>query len=327
MNIQILGIAAFQPETEIDNNFLAELSPALPAHEIEDLTGISSRRTCLPLNYIVETRNKDCYAVDKIVLQSPTDLATKAAEQALQRANICAEQIGLIVGSGTTPFELTPSEGQRVGERLKIKVPAYDVYSAGFNLGLHLNAISEWKPDRTPEYVLCVHAGAPTTRINYVEGNERYYASDSAVAVVVSASHPGKLTLTDTTCFTDTSVAQLLTLETYGHIMFGEGLEKCLADKGYAAYTAASEKHSALYENTFVIPPHFSNKVESSFISATNLSEDQIWSNLPTWGWTSGNSSLAPLADKWDSLQSGSNILICSADAGITSGYIFLTVN
>ena len=59
MNLHLHGLGHFHPENEITNAFLQSLEIGTSDEWIMERVGIRSRRTALPLDYILETRNRD----------------------------------------------------------------------------------------------------------------------------------------------------------------------------------------------------------------------------------------------------------------------------
>lgn len=157
----------------------------------------SIRRSALSRDYLFLTKNSDIDSVIQGTNQSPTDICLAAAQAAIAEAGINAEQIGLVIGDCSTPWQTTPSEGQRVADRLGLKVPAYDIGGGGL-VPQHLASLSRWRIDRVPEYTLLLSGSTPTSRINFEKGGEeRWHFSDAAAACVVSNKHRGKLTVID----------------------------------------------------------------------------------------------------------------------------------
>ncbi len=157
----------------------------------------SIRRSALHRDYLFLTKNADIDGVIQGTNQSPTDICLAAAKIAIAQAGISADQLGLVIGDCSTPWQTTPSEGQRVADRLGLKVPSYDIGGGGL-VPQHLASLSRWRIDRTPEYILLVSGSTPTSRINFEKGgDERWHFCDAAAACVVSSKHRGKLTVLD----------------------------------------------------------------------------------------------------------------------------------
>lgn len=190
LNILGIGTAVGQTAiTDAEGRALASGASSLIAGE--------TRRSVLSRDYLNDTGNSDIDAVKVSGNQSPTDLGVMAAQAAIAEAGISVEQIGLVIGDCSTPWQTTPSEGQRVADRLGLKVPAYDLGGGGI-VPQQLASLSRWRADRVPEYTLLISVSTPTSRINFrAGGDERWHFGDGASACVVSSKHTGKLTVLD----------------------------------------------------------------------------------------------------------------------------------
>ncbi len=190
LNILGIGTAVGQTAiTDAEARVFAAGSSSLKAGEI--------RRSVLGREYLGSTGNSDIDAVKIRENQSPTDLGVMAAQAAIADAGISVEQIGLVLGDCSTPWQTTPSEGQRVADRLGLKVPAYDLGGGGI-VPQQLASLSRWRADKVPDYTLLISVSTPTSRINFrAGGDERWHFADGASACVVSSKHTGKLTVLD----------------------------------------------------------------------------------------------------------------------------------
>jgi len=154
-------------------------------------------RSGLGRDYLAKTKNSEVNSVINENNQSPTDLGLAAALAAIADAGITTEQIGLVIGDCGTPWQTCPAEGQRVADRLGVKVPAYDLAGGGI-ISQQIASLSRWRKDRVAEYALLVTTAVPTSRINFVTGGpERFHFGDAASACVVSTKHNGKLAVLD----------------------------------------------------------------------------------------------------------------------------------
>ena len=95
MTIHLHGVGHFHPPNEITNKFLEELDIGTDDAWILERVGIRSRRTVMPLDYIMETRNREPRAALEAAVVSGPEMGAHAARMAIERAG------------------LTPSRGQR----------------------------------------------------------------------------------------------------------------------------------------------------------------------------------------------------------------------
>ncbi len=89
-----------------------------------------------------------------------------------------------MIASDDTPFDTVPSTATRLAKELGIGLgPHCDANSACSSFALHAQLLSDLKEDRVPEFVLCVHTGAFTTRTRYsAASTDGYILGDGAAA-------------------------------------------------------------------------------------------------------------------------------------------------
>ncbi len=177
----------------------------------------SDRRTALSPKYIEATKNVEPYESREAFLETPTSVAVQAVKKALSEAKISSEEIGLLLGATTTPIETIPTEAQRIGKELGVKIPTYDIQGGGADFALYLETLSSWKVERIPEYSLLTSTHLPTTRINYATGPERFFFGDGAGAAIVSKSS-GIFSVEFATAKIDASRSHALSIDLYGHL-------------------------------------------------------------------------------------------------------------
>src|SRR5690242_18531375 len=120
------SLGHFHPENVIDNHFLESLDIGTTDEWITSRTGIRTRRTSLPLDYIRTTRNRDPREGEVVSLYSVGDLAFGAASLALERAQLHASDIGLVVAGSSMPRHASPADASVIAERLGISAPCFD---------------------------------------------------------------------------------------------------------------------------------------------------------------------------------------------------------
>src|SRR5689334_13267102 len=124
------SIGHFHPDNVIDNRFLEGLDIGTSDQWIVERTGIRSRRTVLPLSYILETRNRDPRAADGASLLTNAETGCRAASVALQRAGLKNSDIGLVISGSSSPRTSAPAEACIIANALGIEAPAMDINSA-----------------------------------------------------------------------------------------------------------------------------------------------------------------------------------------------------
>ena len=191
----LVGAGAAFPNVDLSDGALHAIagSPAAEQSRIVERAGVRSRSISLRAEYVQGAKGSDFVQARQAAETTPSLLGAEAAKQALTRAGIAIEQVGLIIADTATPYQTCPSEAQRIGGVFGVKVPAYDVVGGAKAFPLFFDLLKRWKADRFPEYVLCVSTNTPSQHVNYgVDSVGAALLGDSAAAFVVSRVHPGK---------------------------------------------------------------------------------------------------------------------------------------
>lgn len=164
--VGILGIGSYLPEKVLTNKELEQIVDTSDEW-IVDRTGIRERRI-----------------VDSTVATS--DLATYAAEQALQDAGITADEVDLIIVATATPDMFFPSTACLVQDKIKAtKAAAFDLSAgcSGFAYGLVVG--SQFIQTGLYKKVLVIGAETLSKILDWTDRNTCVLFGDGAGAVVL----------------------------------------------------------------------------------------------------------------------------------------------
>jgi 3-oxoacyl-[acyl-carrier-protein] synthase III len=193
------GMGHFHPENVIDNAFLESLDIGTDDAWITERTGIKSRRTVLPLDYIRETKNADVRAAAEAALLDNAETGARAARLAMERAGVGPEQIGLVLAGGCSPDFAIPAEAARIAARLGIVAPALDLASACSSFGAQVHFVASMRPEALPEFVLIVQPENNTRVVDYRDRASCVLWGDGTSAAVLSARVPARVSVDLTT--------------------------------------------------------------------------------------------------------------------------------
>lgn len=319
------GIGCAYPETKIDSKLLDELGGGAPKVAEFAQCGVEQRWSVLPVSYLNETKNFDRKAGFLASKETIRTLGAEAARRALIRASLEPQDIGLVVGDVSTPIETTPSEGQRVASQLGIKVPAYDVHGGPSAMALFSELLLNRKSEQLPDYVLCVTVNAPTHLINYSEDDARFVFGDGAAAWICSRTKPNKLSIREARCENVFGSTTIMDMDPWNGIalsseFFGNGLEhhqrsvldECLSSRDRTQIRfIGTQLHLGIIERV---------------AKECGLSPDQSWSSLTNYGFTLGTAPYSVLADNWDKLEVGTDIVVAMGAPGISFGHVVIEV-
>lgn len=319
----ILGIGEAFPETRITNDLLVELQPSLRNNSIFQQCGITERRSVLSPKYI-QSGDFSPSEAEKHSLESPTDLAYRAAKIAIARAGIEPSQIGLVIGDCSTPVQITPSEGQRLAARFDLKIPAYDISSAQGAFIVHLDTLGSWKEERFPEYILCITTHTPTQCINYKEGIGGVLLGDGAAAYIVSMQVKGKLKYIQSQFSTNTSFTKKAFVDLYDFAYVDGNFINEVVRPGFSQ--AIESQSQSLKSSGYFIGPQSDIAFVHERATQLGFSAQNIFTPGISYGEILGGSAPSAISLQWGSLKKGEFIYAFQAGMGLSSGSVTLQV-
>ncbi|MCO6429309.1 MAG: ketoacyl-ACP synthase III [Deltaproteobacteria bacterium] len=321
MALHILGMGHAHPDTVIDNKFIEELDVGTNEAWILEKIGIVTRLSTLPLDYIKETRNQDPRAAIEVASMSPTDLGAKAGEMALKQAGVGAEQVGLVITNCCAPNQTTPSEAQRIAQRLGVRGQAYDVFSACPAFALHLNLLNSFKEEMLPDFVLCVSTATLTQHVDYNDRSDGAIWGDGAAAWVVSPRHRGKLKVLETFFAADPSRADAVVVNTYGHFkQDGRAVRDFSVRQTVRLIKALEVKHSIDWTKDLFVGHQANKTMLDQITNNREIPESNHWHNVTQIGNQAGAGAPAVISMHWNEIQPGQRLAVAVVGAGLSWG-------
>ncbi len=321
----ILGVGAAHPDVEISDEFLASVGLVPTDDEARMLArcGVRARRGSLPLQYIKDTKNREVLEGRPQALATPTTLGVTASRQALERAGITAEQIGLIVADTATPYQTCPSEAQRIGGALGVKIPSYDIVAGAVSLPVYLETLLSWKPERVPDYVLCVSTNTFSQHVAYGGGSAlpAYLYGDAASAFVISPRHSGRLKIVSS--FTESAPKQGATAVVERHVSSPHG-NALSTNEVVEGLSRALNKVSATKVPTAVVGPQLYSGEFSEYEKALGLAQGAMISGTGKVGYALGASYGVALSSIWDSTRADATIAVLHVGDGAWGGSVMV---
>lgn len=325
--LYVLGVGAAAPDTVIDSDLLKRLNPSLDIGAVEGDLGIKTRRSALPRSYLEGSAPHAPREAFKANVKTPTDLAYEAARAALDAAGIASEQLGLIVGDCPTPVETCPSEGQRLGSRLGIKVPAYDLIAAGGAFVAHLATMSRWKEDRCPEFMLGMTSAVVTHAIDYSQGIAGALFGDGAAAYLVSARHRGKLKLIDGAFTAEPRHSRDVRIERYGSLRIPASyVAEFVRPQIRATLASLKDRYGALFGTAKFIGAQCDPAGSARSAIEAGFAEANLLDVGSTHGDMLGAGAPAVIAQAWNTLRKGERLFVVQSGLGIASGFLVFEV-
>ena len=208
----------FHPETVIDNHFLERLDIGTTDEWILARTGVRTRHTLLPLEYICATRNRDPRAAGEASRYSNAQTGCRAAHMALERARLAPADIGMVIAGTSAPRMGSPAEACLIADQLGIAPPCLDINSACCSLVAQLHLLSMMAPESTPDFILLVQPENLTRTVDYTDRRTAVLMGDATTAAVVSRRVPSAITVSAITLESDPASWRKVSIPCMGHL-------------------------------------------------------------------------------------------------------------
>lgn len=319
--MNLLGLGHFHPDNEITNQFLEDLDIGTNDEWIMERTGIRSRRTALPLDYIRTTRNGDPRAAIEAAEVSNSEMGARAARMALGRAGIEIGDVGMLIGGGCAPNTASPAEACNIGAKLGFQGPCLDVNSACTSFIAGVYTLSLMDPAKLPDYVLLVVAEPMTGTVDYNDRSSAVLWGDAALAAVFSPRHPGRAQIIGQRLVSDPAGHDKVVVPRLGHFH----------QEGRTVQTFAIRKTSELLIETrdqferegrpFHFVGHQANRrMLESVCKRCDVPDERHHTNCEFFGNTAGASSGSVISQLWDKWGPNDDICVVGVGAGLTWG-------
>ncbi len=315
----IAAVGSYVPERILTN---AELEKMVETSDewITSRTGIKERRIAAQNEYT-------------------SDIASKAAQCALQRAGLKPEQLDLIIVATITPDMLFPSTACLVQQKIGAKkAAAFDIEAAcsGFIYGLEI--AQQFITSRTYDTVLVIGAEKLSSIIDWTDRNTCVLFGDGAGAAILQ-SRPNSHGLLTVCMGADGSKAGLLSMPGGGsrcpatpqsvdarlHYLRMDGKET-FKNAVNAMFHAAQESlrrcEVTVSRMKCIIPHQANRRIIDAVSERLGAYPDQIFINLHKYGNTSAASVAIALDEAVQSgrINRGDLILLIVFGAGLTWG-------
>jgi 3-oxoacyl-[acyl-carrier-protein] synthase-3 len=289
--------------------------------------GIQNRRTILPLDYIRQTKNINVRESFAVRQYTNAKMEAIAARQAIERAGIKKEDIGLLISGTSTPDNIAPAEASAVATEIGIEVACFDLNSACSTFGMQVNMLMRMQPEELPPYILLVLAETPTKSINYSDRSSAVIFGDAAFAAVVSTTVPSDKVFVSggfnarPSGWTKVGIKYDWTFHQDGNAVQGFAIRttteclKILQDE----YEAKAKR--------FVFIGHQANLLMLKAVcERRGVAPERHWFNVDQFGNTACCSGPSVLSMHWNDIQPGDNIAMVIVGAGLAWAYMMLKV-
>ncbi len=274
--------------------------------------------------------------------ESTSDLAYRAAQMALERAELAPEDLDAIVMGTVSPDTYCPAGAVYVQAKLGAKnACAFDISAActGFVYGVTIG--TSFIKSGLYENVLVIGAEVLSRMVDFTDRNTCILFGDGAGAAVLSRAEDGNESrVLDHYLRTDGEGADLIimpgggaqkppsadTLEQRLHFLTMQGREvfKFATRSMLELLERAFERNNVKLEDIDLIVPHQVNyRIIEAVLRKIAIPEDRLYLNLDRYGNTSAASVPMALHEAIEEgkLQRGNLVLLVAFGAGLTWGF------
>lgn len=317
INSKVISTGSYLPEKVYDNYYMESIVDTSDEW-ITTRTGIKKRHIA---------------ADDELT----TDLALKACEIAIKRANLEKNQIDAIVLATTTPDRTFPSSAVILQDKLGIDSNcfSFDVQAVccGFIYALDI-ADSIIKSEKAKN-VLVVGAETISRLVDWNDRNSCILFGDGAGAIILQATEELNTGIISTTLHSDGKYVNFLYTDggvslnqTCGNIrMKGSEIFKLAVSKMSECILKNLDKCGLKKEDIDILIPHQANqRIIDGITKKLDLDKNKVISTIAEHGNTSGASVPLALdyAVKENRLNSGDLVVLEGLGGGLTWGSIIL---
>ncbi len=320
MNIEIIGSGWYTPPNPIDNFDLSKLVET-SNDWIISRTGISKRNISLGEN--------------------TSEMATKAARQAIEKANIDPEEIDLIVLATITPDKFTPSTACLIQEELGAKNAfAFDLSAGCTGFIYALNTAHSFISTKKATTALVVGAEVLSKVINWKDRNTCILFGDGAGAVVVKANDNKDFYAYCASSGDPNEVLQLDAVSVNNPYTKTEESKQYLTMKGQEVFQFAvgairksikklmKQTNISLQDVKYIIPHQANARIVDFVARKMDYPVERFYLNLDRNGNTSAASIPIALAEMLEKglLVSGDKVIMVGFGGGLTWGAILIEI-
>ena len=313
---QIVGWGMHVPDKVVGNDAFVQMGLDTSHEWISSRTGIHERR-------FVENG------------QPVSDLAVKAAQQALQVADAHPSDLDLVILATCTPDQVMPSSASFVQHRIgATRAGAFDLNAACAGFVYALSTAAAQIESGRAENVMVVGADELSTHLNWQDRSTCVLFGDGAGAVLLRASEePGIMASTTGSDGSGAGLLEIRAGETEasangrasngnGYLtMNGPQIFRWATQKLAQAATQVIEESDLTPDQVDLFVPHQANlRIIDAAAKRLGLPEEKVFSNVDAYGNTSAASIPIALCEaiSQDRVHVGDNIILTSFGSGLS---------
>jgi len=319
VSLYLHGLGHFHPENVITNAFLEELDIGTTDDWILERVGIRERRTLLPLDYIRETKNRDLRMATEVMVCGNAETGRRAAEMAIARAGISAQDVGMVISGSSAPDMVTPADACTIAAKLGLEVPCFDVNSACTSFHVAMNVLSMMDPAKVPTYVLSVVPEGVTRTVDYSDRSSAVLWGDGSTAAVLSTKERGRAEILGTAMESSPAGHDKVTIPRTGHFLQeGRTVQTFAIKKTVAGYRRLRDAYAQEDRRLHFVGHQANLSMLQKVCEMCEVAEDRHHHNVETFGNTAGAGSPGVVSMRWDEWTDADDVAVAGVGAGLT---------
>ena len=312
-----LGFGGYLPKRVVTNAELVENFPEISEEYIYQVTGIRERRWA----------GED---------EKPSDMAYRAALEAIRKSDVAAKDIDAVIVATTTPDVAMPSTAAILQDRLNLQtIPAFDLNAACSGWLYAVSVAQGMILAGTAHHVLTVGVDMQSRLLDRSDRSAYFLFGDGAGAAIVSSSADGHR-IHQAILGADTRGLHLARRKEPGYVIRnGNGdTDPWIRIDGHALFRFATENFTAIIRQAiarsgwnaddmrWIIPHQANGRILKAAARRSGVGFDRFYLNVERVGNTSSASIPIALIEVEESLQPGDKLILCSVGAGMTTAAI-----
>ncbi len=324
MSLYMHGLGHFHPENEISNQFLTDLDIGTNAEWIDERVGIETRRTVLPLDYIRETQNRNLMEAIEAAEYSHADTGHRAADMALQRAGLSADDVGMVIAGSSCPDHMSPADACMIAERLGIEAPSFDVNSACTSFHVAMYMLSMMRPEEVPEFVLLVTPESLTTTVDYSDRSAAVLWGDGTTAAVVSTRVPSHIEIFGNVLHSSPAGADKVTVPHFGHFgQEGRTVQMFAIKKTTRILRRLQKEYDSPDRDLHFVGHQANLRMLEAVCRQCDVAESRHHHNVVNYGNTGSAGAPGVISMRWDEWTDRDDVAVIGVGSGLSwSGHV-----
>ncbi len=315
--IVILGVGGYLPPRVVANADLVAGFPEISDQYVYQVTGIRQRHWA----------DGD---------EKPSNMAFKAALEAIRKSGIATKEIDGIIVATTTPDVAMPSTACILQDRLCLRsIPAFDLNAACSGWLYAVSMAQGMIQSGLARNVLTVGVEMQSRLLDPSDHNAYFLFGDGAGAAIISSAASGHR-IRQIILGADPQGLQMARRESPGYCILNgdDRVDPWIRMDGHALFRAATDNFAALIREAIVksgwtpedarwIIPHQANgRILKAAAKRCGVPFDRFFMNIEHVGNTSSASIPLAICAAEPNLTPGDKLVLCAVGAGLTTAAI-----